>query len=353
MSEIASAYKVAYHREKLEAYLRNERILPATLELDISSECNRKCPLCPSTTSPRSSTLSIGFIERLFARLEGQTRGLLLSGGEPTLAPIFPEVLSLARRHGFVDIAVVTNGSLLDKERVAAALCTHVSTIRVSIYDWTRKPPADFQATLRRIGGLRSRIEAAGSKLQIGVSLLTSNENVNALYSIVRQVSSAGAHWIYFHPMCVRWDVGAPERVDQSGVLAKIKECQKEQSDAFRVFTFLDRYFERKIEFSGYHAAHFLLVIGADGMNYLGAEVKYHPQYIVADLVNNWRDDFLWNRERLNQIESVNSRTYPPIASRHRGVLYNQLIQDLIDGERSLDEAYANHATTCVFPHIL
>ena len=154
MPEIASAHKIAYHREKLEAYLRNERILPATLELDISTECNRKCPLCPSTTSPRSSTLSLGFIERLFTRLEGQTAGLLLSGGEPTLAPIFPEVLRLAREHGFVDIAVVTNGSLLDKERVAAALCEYASTIRVSVYDWTGERRADQQATLRRIEGL-------------------------------------------------------------------------------------------------------------------------------------------------------------------------------------------------------
>jgi hypothetical protein len=35
MPEIASSYKVTYHREKLEAYLRNERILPATLELEL------------------------------------------------------------------------------------------------------------------------------------------------------------------------------------------------------------------------------------------------------------------------------------------------------------------------------
>jgi len=354
MFEIASAYKVAYHREKLEAYLRNEQILPATVELDISTECNRRCPLCPSTRSPRSSTLNLGFIERLFARLEGQTRGLLLSGGEPTLSPLFPEVLRLAREYGFIDIAIVTNGSLLDKERVAAALCAYASTIRVSIYDWNRELRADLQATLRRIETLRSRIEREGSKLQIGVSALTSKENADALCSIARKVASAGAHWIYFHPMCIRWDTGAPERVDQSGVLAKIKECQKEQSDAFHIFTFPDRYAKRKIEFSGYHAAHFLLVIGADGMNYVGAEAKYHPQYIIADLTNNWRDDFLWRKERLKRIESINSRTYHALASRHRGVLYNQVIQDLINhGEGFLDEASATYGATYVFPHIL
>lgn len=354
MPEIASTHKIEFHMEKLEAYLRGEQILPATLELDITTECNKICPLCPSTTSGRSRMLSLRFVERLFTRLEGQTRGLLLSGGEPTLAQIFPEVLQLAREHGFIDIVIVTNGSLLHKERVAAALCEYASAIRVSMYDWTGEHYTDFQATLERIKALRWRIESEGSKLQIGTSVLTSMENVDILRSVGREVASAGAHWIYFHPMCIRWDKGTPERVDQSGVLAKIKEYQEEQSETFQIFTFPDRYAERKIEFSGYHAAHFLLVVGADEMNYLGAEVKYHPQYVITDLTNNWRDDFLWDNERLNRIKSVENRTYPALASRHRGVLYNHDIQDLINrGQRSLEETSSTYGAAYVFPHIL
>ena len=118
MLEIASANKIKYHKDKLEAYLHKEKILPATLELDISTECNKSCPNCPSTTSSNPNMLNLDFIERLFARLEGETRGLLLSGGEPTLSPIFQEVLRLARKYKFIDIAIVTNGSLLDKEQV-------------------------------------------------------------------------------------------------------------------------------------------------------------------------------------------------------------------------------------------
>jgi MoaA/NifB/PqqE/SkfB family radical SAM enzyme len=352
--EIASAYKVAYHKDKLEAYLRKEQITPATVELDISSRCNRRCELCPSTTSQYHSTLDLGFIERLFMRLEGHTRGLLLSGGEPTLAPTFPEVLRLARKHGFTEIAIVTNGGLLDRERVAAAICAHASTIRVSIYDWTKEPQEEFETTLRHISTLRSRIDSEGSRLQIGVSALTNMGNADSIPSVARKVASAGADWIYFHPMCIRWDVGAPERLDQSRVLEKIDKCQEELSNGFQIFTFPDRYVERKIDFSGYHAAHFLLVIGADGINYLGAEVKYHPQYAIADLNQNWSDDFLWQNDRLNRIQSVTSLTYPAVASRHRGVLYNHVIQDMISrGSASLDEEPAANGTTFVFPHIL
>lgn len=354
LSEIASAYKIAYHREKLEAYLRGEDISPATVELDISSQCNKRCDLCPSTTSKYQSTLDLSLIERLFDRLEGQTKGLLLSGGEPTLAPSFPDVLRLAREHGFVDISIVSNGSLLDKEEVAAALCEYASSIRVSVYDWTKEPRSDFETTLRRIKNLRSRVESEGSKLQVGVSALTNKENGDAVRSVAQEVFSAGAHWIYFHPMCIRWDAGAPERVDQSGVEAKIKECQEEQPNDFRVFTFQDRYIEREINFSGYHAAHFLLVVGADGVNYLGAEVKYRPEYAIADLNKNLSDNFLWQPERLKRIKSVNSRDYHAIASRHRGILYNNLVQDLIDrGARSLDGTLAANGVAFVQPHVL
>ncbi len=260
----------------------------------------------------------------------------------------------MAREYGFIDIAIVTNGSLLDEEQVAAALCAYASTIRVSIYDWTRETESDLQATLQQIETLRSRIDREGSKLRIGISALTSKENADSLHLITGKVASVGAHWIYFHPMCIRWDTGAPERVNQSGVLAKIEKIRKEQSDDFHVFTFPDRYAERKIEFSAYHAAHFLLVIGADGMNYLGAEVKYHPQYIIADLANNWQDNFLWRKDRLKRIESFNSRTYTALASRHRGVLYNQIIQNLIDrGKSTLDKTSVSCGATYIFPHVL
>jgi hypothetical protein len=294
--------------------------------------------------------LDLEFVERLFARLEGETRGLLLSGGEPTLAPVFPDVLRLARQYGFIDIAIVTNGTLLDKEHVAAALCAYASTIRVSIYDWNGESREELQGTFRRIENLRTRVDREGSRLQIGVSALTSKENAGTICSVAEKAASSGAHWIYFHPMCIRWDIGAPERVDQSGVLPKIRECQEQFSDGLRIFTFADRYVERQIDFTGYHAAHFLLVVGADGMNYLGAEVKYNPRYAIADLTS-WHDDFLWRKERLPQIESVDSRTYPALASRHRGVMYNHVIQNLVnDGTRSPEKLSAD---TYLLPHIL
>ena len=354
MSEIASALKVAYHRDKLQAYLRGERIFPATLELDLTTVCNRNCPHCASTTYLPADYLELDFVDRLFSIVQGQTRGLLLTGGEPTMAPCFPDVLRLARQRDFLEVAVVTNGSLLGHETVADALLTSASTVRLSLYDWTAGPRDGLHAALRRIEALRTRIDQERSRLQIGVSVLTSEENADELAEVVRATSSAGAHWVYFHPFCTRWDAGTPTKVSQNRVLAAIAACQSQHTNGFGVHVCSERYADAALEFEGYHAAHFLLVVGADGMNYLGPEVKYHARHVMADLSREWRDDFLWKEERLARIQSVSSRTYPAMGSRHRGALYSDLIEDMrrrVSPDRAWPALVSNREF--LFPHIL
>ncbi|MBW1787840.1 MAG: radical SAM protein [Deltaproteobacteria bacterium] len=300
--------------------------------MDLTSECNRNCPDCPSTTSVDSHNLDPEFVERLFSALQGQTSGLLLTGGEPTMSPLFPDVLRSAREHGFSDIAIVTNGGFLDRDAVADALLSHATAVRVSLYDWTEETHEELDATLKRIETLRSLIEKRKSKLEIGASVLTFKEKAGAVGHIIKKVRSAGAHWIYFHPLCLRWDSGSPVQSDQRGVVEFIEEMKSLETEGFRIFVFNERYNLRRLAFTGYHTAHFLLVVGADGMNYLGAEVKYQPNHIIADLKNDWDEGFLWKQQRLEKIQSVKSDSYPAIGSRHRGVLYNDLIDRFMNG---------------------
>jgi MoaA/NifB/PqqE/SkfB family radical SAM enzyme len=327
MSEVASPHKIAYHREKLERYLRGDPIFPATLELDITSQCTRTCDDCPSSRSPERNSLSLAFIRNLFASLEGETKGLLLTGGEATSSPIFPAVLAMAKAGGFEEIAVVTNGSLLGKEAVAEALAAYASTIRISMYDWGPGSCDGIRPTLDRIERLRSRIDGMGSPLKIGISALTSQERASSLPEVAEAVRSAGAHWIYFHPMCVGWGDGNLQQLNQEGVLDVIDEYRRKRANGFGVFASPSRYTDSEIIFEGYHAAHFLLVIGADGKNYLGAEVKYQSKFAIADVARSWRSDFLRAPERLRGINAISSSTYSALGSRHRGVLYNDFVE--------------------------
>ena len=127
--EVGSMFKVGFHRERVNDYIEGRDIFPVTLELDLTSDCTRACPECPSVNSAKHCSLSMEFLERLFEDLEGQTPGLLLTGGEPTMAPLFPQVLENAGKYCFQEIAVVTNGTLIHRSDVADALLTHATTI--------------------------------------------------------------------------------------------------------------------------------------------------------------------------------------------------------------------------------
>ncbi len=75
------------------------------------------------------------------------------------------------------------------------------------------------------------------------------------------------------------------------------------------------------------------MVVGADRKNYLGAEVKYHPDFVIADLGDGCADGFLWDGGRLARIAAHTHGNYRALGSRHRGVLYNDFIERLLENE--------------------
>lgn len=355
MAEMVSISKIAYHKQKLEAYLRREPIFPVTLELGLTAKCNRKCPDCPSSLGSEYMSLSLDYVERLFSYIQGQTKGLIITGGEPTLSPVFTQVVMKARRnYQFEDIAVVTNGSCLDNEKVVSVLISDASVVRVSLYDWNAKTFDGLFPTLHQIEALRKRIDKSGSKLDIGISVLTSDENAGVLGKVTELAYSAGAHWIYFHPTCTKDVSGTASRVSQKSVLNKIKEYKSLRRKGFDIFVLNERYDTTDVEFEGYHTSHFVLVIGADGKNYLATEVKYQPKYVISDLTNASRDDFLWQSPRLERIHSVTSYNYSAKGSRNRGVLYNTFIENLKHGNIKLsDDCCETPVDEFRLPHII
>ena len=333
-SGVASKYKIASHKERISNYIRGKNIFPITLELDLTSKCNFLCNDCPSALAKEFDYLKPKFVERLFNLLEGQTPGLLLSGGEPTIAPLFPKALSMARKKGFKEIAVVTNGSRLDEPEIYSALLEHVSTIRLSMYDLTKSSNEGIKRNLYKIENLRKRIDSTGSNLQIGISILTSKDRLEIFSQITDAVSSSGAHWLYFHPLCTDWEKGAPKIVDQEGIVGEIENLQENHKDKFDIYYSPDRYNHTEIEFDGYHGAFYLMIVGADAKNYLGAEVKYQSPHIIADMNGDLKEGFLWKEERVNNILSVKSEKYSAIGSRHRGALYSSFLQKVKSNEQ-------------------
>ena len=134
---IYANHKASLNRVQVEAYLAGKRIFPRTVEMDLTSLCTRACPTCPCAGSTQpAQVLAPEFVDRFLGVLEGGTRGIILSGGEPTSSPHFVEILRIARRRGFTEVAVITNGSELHRPAIQDALMEHATSVRVSLYDW-------------------------------------------------------------------------------------------------------------------------------------------------------------------------------------------------------------------------
>jgi hypothetical protein len=166
-------------------------------------------------------------------------------------------------------------------------------------------------------------------------------------------VESAGAHWLYCHPFCLGWGTGHLVQAQQEQVRARIEVLQQACTGEFKIHFGHERYEYDDLNFEQYHAAHFLMVVGADGKNYLGTEVKYQPEYVIADLSVGWRNGFLWEPARQAKIASYNQSNYASVGGRHRALLYNHYIQQLIRGEEKLKAREAKTDETFLFPNIL
>jgi len=330
-AKIFAPSKVAIHKERIDAYLKGEKIYPVTMELDLTQRCTRSCPDCPygSSRSP-GLTLELPFLDRLFSVLGSHTPGLVLSGGEATLVPHFPETVELARKKGFKEIAVISNGSRLNVPEVQAALLEHVTSIRVSMYDWQNGDSEYFTQTLGKIANLRNRIEKEGSKLQVGASILTRTELNNKYMHVCTNALNSGVHWIYFHPFCINWDTEKPTQADQTGVLQAIEEVKEQAPPDANIQVPYERYSEEPLLFRKLHGSHFLIQVGADGCNYAGPECKYEKDYRLLDLNEYMEDDFLWHPQRLEILNKINSENYRFIGTKHRPPVFSDYIEKII-----------------------
>jgi organic radical activating enzyme len=335
--KIFAPSKVAIHKEKIEAYLRGENIYPVTMEMDLTQRCTRSCPDCPyaSARSP-GLTLELPFLDRLFGILGPHTFGLVLSGGEATLVPHFPEVVALARRKGFEEIAVITNGSRLHIPEVQEALLKYVTSVRVSMYDWQDGDSEYFIETLEKIRNLRDRIEREGSQLEIGASILTRSEWNDKYAHVGLKALDAGVHWVYFHPFCIDWETKYPIQADQTGVLEAIRKFRELAPHNANIQVPYERYSLEPLYFNRLHGSHFLIQVGADGWNYAGPECKYEEDYKLINLNEYMKEDFLWHPKRLNALNKMNSNNYQALGTKHRPPIFSDYIEKVITLRKSL-----------------
>ena len=102
--------------------LCDEHHTPTILaNIDITNRCNLRCPICFANANSAGYVYEITYKQavamlRLLMENEPKPYAVQFSGGEPTIHPEFLDMVKYARKLGFVQIQVATNGVKLAEE---------------------------------------------------------------------------------------------------------------------------------------------------------------------------------------------------------------------------------------------
>jgi len=121
---ILDSTKLMWHADRVNAWLKGERIAPITIDCALTRACTYKCVYCYSTlqeNQPRNLTKDIIFRFLDDASYIGVKAISFVSDGESTCSPHFYDAVRRGRANG-MDMAVGTNGVLLEKEKLPGML---------------------------------------------------------------------------------------------------------------------------------------------------------------------------------------------------------------------------------------
>lgn len=169
------AYR-AYRRNWAE-YAKNQYVseYPLLVDIELSTVCNLKCPMCYTITEDFKKCVSKQLMEReLFQKIVDEIGGRvpavrLSLRGEPTLHPDFVDCIRYCKKKGIGEVSFLTNASKLDEEWFIEIAEAGADWITVSIdgvgktYENIRKP-LRFEDTLQKLKNIRRIKEQRGWK---------------------------------------------------------------------------------------------------------------------------------------------------------------------------------------------
>lgn len=218
---------------------------PSRLYVTVTEACNLRCAHCITdaperTRSGRARTLQPWLLDALDDSFAHADYVAFTHGGESLTAAIFPDVLrritrARARRSGRVDIHLVSNGMLLDEERVGTLIDLGVTSIMVSL-DGASAATNDRIRVLGRfdrvVANLSAAIDVRASRdadLRIGISTVVGASNVRELPALGRLCLSLGVDWLkleetYPATPFARRDLLDPQASELTAALAALHE---------------------------------------------------------------------------------------------------------------------------------
>lgn len=146
------------------------RDYPLLVDLELSSRCNLKCPMCPTVTEEfidkrvkpfKKGILDFDLAKKIIDEIAGKVFALRLSWvGEPTLHPKFVDIIRYAKDKGIQEVSFLTNGTKLQPTYFKKVAEAGADWITISVdgmgetYNAIRAP-LKFDETLEKIRAIK------------------------------------------------------------------------------------------------------------------------------------------------------------------------------------------------------
>jgi MoaA/NifB/PqqE/SkfB family radical SAM enzyme len=179
----------------------------ARADVKVGFACNNRCVFCAQGEKRDAcGTVPVDTIAERLVEVRKRTRGLVLTGGEPTLHKSILRVVHMAARLGFDPIQIQTNGRLLRYPETVTALLhagatefspsLHGST--AEIHDGLTRARGSFDDSVAGIRAIVSR------GLVVVTNSVVTRANVGDVPALVRLLGSLGvknAQLAFVHPV--------------------------------------------------------------------------------------------------------------------------------------------------------
>jgi radical SAM protein with 4Fe4S-binding SPASM domain len=184
---------------------------PLLVDLELSSLCNLKCPMCYTITEEYKNRVNPGFMtfdlfKKIIDEIGPKVPALRLSlRGEPTLHSKFVECISYAKSRGIKEISFLTNGSKLFLAYFEKIMLAGADWITISVdglgetYEGIRRPLKfnHMLQKLKQIKELKRQLNSHKPVIKIQTVWPAIKENPTAFYETFVDLSDL----IAFNPL--------------------------------------------------------------------------------------------------------------------------------------------------------
>lgn len=164
-----------------------ERPYPIHVDIELSSRCNLKCPMCfrEHRTIPIQNNMPFELFQKIIDEIEGNVYSIKFTGrGENQMNKDFCKYISYIKNKKFGEVALITNGHLMNEDSMRAIIDAGMDFVSFSIdglkeeYERIRAPGKyeDIVAIVSRLHRLRTEAGSTRPMIRIQSVMLPEAE---------------------------------------------------------------------------------------------------------------------------------------------------------------------------------